>query len=143
MKRTFALLCLVAVGASIGCDGEKSSADKDAQFKEDVHTIAEFIRASEERSDEMASQARVETTGKAIEALGQAVLIYQIKVGRLPMSLRDLTKGINDDDEGLLKSNDVIDAWGNPFEYKVDGKKYTIRSAGPDGQMNTEDDITN
>ena len=33
--------------------------------------------------------------------------------------------------------------WGNAFEYKVDGKKYTIRSAGPDGQMNTEDDITN
>ena len=96
MKWTLALLCLVAVGASIGCDGESSSADKDAQFKEDVHTVADFIRANEERSDEMASQARVETTGKAIEALGQAVLIYQIKVGRLPLSLRDLTQPIGD-----------------------------------------------
>ena len=143
MKRTFALLCLVAVGASIGCDGETPSADKDAQFKEDVHTIAELIRANEERSDEMASQARVETTGKAIEALDQAVLIYQIKVGRLPMSLRDFTKPMADDEEPLLRENMLNDAWGNPFEYKVDGKKYTIRSAGPDGQMNTEDDITN
>ena len=139
MKRTFALLCLVAVGASIGCDGEKSSADEDAQFKEDVHTIAELIRANEERSDEMASQARVETTGKAIEALDQAVLIYQIKVGRLPLSLRDLTR----DGAPLVRENMLNDAWGNAFEYKVDGKKYTIRSAGPDGQMNTEDDITN
>ena len=139
MKRTFALLCLVAVGASIGCDGEKSSADEDAQFKEDVHTIAELIRANEERSDEMASQARVETTGKAIEALDQAVLIYQIKVGRLPLSLRDLTR----DGAPLVRENMLNDAWGNAFEYKVDGKKYTIRSSGPDGQMNTEDDITN
>ena len=139
MKRTFALLCLVAVGASIGCDGESSSADEDAQFKEDVHTIADFIRANEERSDEMASQARVETTGKAIEALDQAVLIYQIKVGRLPLSLRDLTR----DGAPLVRENMLNDAWGNAFEYKVDGKKYTIRSAGPDGQMNTEDDITN
>ena len=142
MKRTFALLCLVAVGASIGCDGESSSADKDAQFKEDVHTVADFIRANEERSDEMASQARVETTGKAIEALGQAVLIYQIKVGRLPLSLRDLTQPIGDG-APLVRENMLNDAWGNAFEYKVDGKKYTIRSAGPDGQMNTEDDITN
>lgn len=92
---------------------------------------------------DVGGDARKETTRQSILAIDQAVVLYNTKVGKMPKDLSDLTKGINDDDQGLLKAKDVNDAWGNAFEYKVDGKKYTIRSAGPDGQMNTEDDITN
>jgi hypothetical protein len=34
------------------------------------------------------------------------------------------------------------DVFGNPFVYETDGTRFTIRSAGPDGQTGTEDDIT-
>ena len=142
MKRIFALFCLVAVGASIGCDGESSSADKDAQFKEDVHTVAKKPGARG-GDDEKALQALKEVTRQTILAIDQAVTVYNTKVGHMPKDISDLTKPINDSKQGLLKSKDVNDAWGNPFDFKEEGKKYTIRSAGPDGQMNTEDDITN
>ena len=33
------------------------------------------------------------------------------------------------------------DAWENPLEYTVNGNAYEIRSSGPDGQPNSEDDI--
>ena len=92
---------------------------------------------------DVGGDARKETTRQSIAAIDQAVTVYNVKVGKMPKDISDLTKGINDDEEGLLKSNNINDAWGNPFELKVDGRKYTIRSAGPDGQMNTEDDITN
>ena len=82
---------------------------------------------------DVGGRARAETTRQSIAAIDQACEMYRMQVGRgYPKSLEDLTVGINDE-EPLLKT----------FEYKVDGKKYTIRSAGPDGQMNTEDDITN
>ena len=92
---------------------------------------------------DVGGDARKETTRQSILAIDQAVTVYNTKVGKMPKDISDLTTPINDGDQGLLKAKDVNDAWGNAFEYKVDGKKYTIRSAGPDGQMNTEDDITN
>lgn len=92
---------------------------------------------------DVGGDARKEATRQSIAAIDSAVTVYNVKVGKMPQDLKDLTVGINEDDQGLLKSADLNDAWGNPLEYKVDGRKYTIRSAGPDGQMNTEDDITN
>ena len=141
MKRIFALLCLVAVGTSIGCDDESSSADKDAQFKEDVHPIAEAPRANEDRGDESGLQALRAATRKSIEAIDMAVTLYNIKVAKMPKRLDDLTVSING--KPPLVTGSLKDAWGNPFEYKVNGRNFTIRSAGPDGKMNTEDDITN
>ena len=92
---------------------------------------------------DVGGDARKEATRQSIAAIDSAVTVYNVKVGKMPKDLKDLTVGSNEDDQGLLKSADLNDAWGNPLEYKVDGRKYTIRSAGPDGQMNTEDDITN
>jgi general secretion pathway protein G len=86
--------------------------------------------------------ARKATTLTSINAISQACDIYRMKTGRLPRNIEDLTNGINDE-EPLLKAGALNDAWGIPFEYKAEGKKYSIRSAGPDGAMNTEDDLTN
>ena len=34
------------------------------------------------------------------------------------------------------------DGWGNPFEYRIlDRTSYQVRSNGPDGMPNTEDDL--
>jgi general secretion pathway protein G len=86
--------------------------------------------------------ARKATTLTSINAISQACDIYRMKTGRLPRNIEDLTNGINDE-EPLLKAGALNDAWGIPFEYKAEGKKYSIRSAGPDLAMNTEDDLTN
>lgn len=37
----------------------------------------------------------------------------------------------------------VRDMWGTAFDYKSDGNKFSIRSAGPDMKHGTRDDITN
>lgn len=42
--------------------------------------------------------------------------------------------------QGMLASDS--DVFGNPFVYETDGESFTIRSAGPDGEIGTEDDIT-
>lgn len=87
-------------------------------------------------------KARKTATLTSIGAINQAIQIYKMNTGRYPKSLDDLTVGINDD-EPLLKADSLNDAWGMPFTYKLDGKRYTIRSAGADGVEGTEDDLTN
>ena len=41
----------------------------------------------------------------------------------------------------LNRSARSKDAWDNDFEIRCDGSEVTVRSAGPDGSMGTEDDI--
>ncbi len=86
--------------------------------------------------------ARKAGTLTSINAISQAVDLYRMKTGRLPKTLEDLTVGINDE-EPLIKAGTLNDSWGQPFDYKVEGKRYTIRSAAADGQLNTDDDLTN
>lgn len=46
-----------------------------------------------------------------------------------------------------LKKGVPSDPWGNPYAYDYPGKHnadgYDLMSAGPDGQIGTEDDVTN
>lgn len=87
-------------------------------------------------------EARRTGTLTSINSISQAAEIYRMKTGRVPKSLEDLTVGINDDPP-LLKAGSLVDSWGTPFDYKAEGKTYVIRSAGADGVLNTDDDLTN
>jgi general secretion pathway protein G len=87
--------------------------------------------------------ARINATRASISAIKTAVEAYEIRMGRYPESIDDLTVG-TDSLPPLLEKNRITDAWGNPFDFKKTGKyEFQIRSAGPDGQMGTGDDITN
>lgn len=87
--------------------------------------------------------ARLTATRSSIAGIATAVNTYEIQVGRFPESLDDLTVE-TDSRAALLDKNNMADAWGNAFQYKKVSKfKYEIRSAGPDGQMGNDDDITN
>ncbi len=86
--------------------------------------------------------ARKAATLTSINSISQAVEIYRMKTGRIPKSLDDLTVGINDD-EPLLKAGALKDGWAQDFDYKAEGKKFTITSPGPDGTLGTDDDLTN
>jgi len=88
-------------------------------------------------------EARRQATRTSITAIEQAVQIFAMRHnGKLPDQLEELTAG-TDDAPGLLKEGAINDSWGTPFTYTKTGKKFKISSAGPDGEIGTEDDITN
>ena len=88
-------------------------------------------------------ETRRNTTRASIAAIGTAIQAYEVRMGRYPENLDDLTVA-TESMAALLDKNRLTDSWGTVFQYKKTGKfEYEIRSAGPDAQMNTEDDITN
>ena len=42
----------------------------------------------------------------------------------------------------FLEEGIPIDPWGKEYEYTIDNGKVMIRSYGPDGRANSDDDIT-
>jgi len=88
--------------------------------------------------------ARITATRTSINAIDDGIQIFSMKHnGKLPDTLEELTQEGRDGEEGILKEGNLVDAWANPFNYSKQGKKYTITSAGPDGEFGTADDITN
>ena len=88
-------------------------------------------------------KARIQATRTSITAIEQAVQIFAMNHnGKLPDQLEELTQG-TDDSPGLLKEGAINDSRGSPFTYSRTGKKFKIVSAGPDGEVGGEDDITN
>ena len=83
-----------------------------------------------------------------VQMLGNHVNTYLLTVGSLPSSLSDLYEqpsNIPDPTKWsrIIQEPVQPDPWNNPYELKVSGNDFEIRSYGPDGQANTQDDITN
>ena len=90
----------------------------------------------------MGDRARRNATRMSIKNIGVAVEAYEMEVGKFPVSLQDLTQAT--DERGALLTAVPVDAWGTEFQYKKTGDfSYEIRSAGPDGQHGSSDDLTN
>jgi general secretion pathway protein G len=91
--------------------------------------------------------AMIQATRTSISAIGGALDLYEIDTGRYPDALDALMK--NDGSPNwmgpYIKGAGLQpDAWGTPFSYKRQPEGgYEIRSAGPDLQLGSEDDITN
>jgi general secretion pathway protein G len=66
--------------------------------------------------------------------------------GSYPATLEELhsppSGADNSDFTQILKDEIPKDPWNRPYEYTLNGNAYEIRSAGPDGQPGTPDDIT-
>lgn len=65
---------------------------------------------------------------------------YNLSEGRPPRGFEDLS------DFERLETSKGVDLWGNPFVFsspvnESGGRDILIRSAGPDGEFETEDDI--
>jgi len=86
-------------------------------------------------------KASINATRASIAAIETAAKIFEIRNGKFPDSIDQMIK------EGLLDNKAINDQFGTPFAYKkitLNGRDFIeIRSAGPDGQMGTTDDITN
>lgn len=73
--------------------------------------------------------------------LGSAINSYRLMNKKLPESLQALTETDSRNPMPFLTSIPP-DSWGNPYDYRVlDRKSYQIVSAGPDGQLDSEDDL--
>lgn len=87
-------------------------------------------------------KANITATRGNIAAINNAIKIYQLNMNKQPTSMEDLTRETEDFEAPLASI--PVDAWGNEFQFSKKGKfKYDIRSAGPDGNFGSEDDITN
>lgn len=92
-------------------------------------------------------KAMIKTTRASIDATATAVRLYEVDTGRLPSSLQNLVSSSGEpnwDGPYLENGRLPIDPWGIAIQYAAkDAKSFEIRSAGPDKNMGTEDDITN
>jgi len=91
--------------------------------------------------------ANVKATQAQLNALKQAIQMYQIRMNTLPKAIDELKDGPNDSAKKAKWTGAIIDtipddAWGNPITYTLKGNSFELRSGGLDGQSNTEDDLT-
>lgn len=91
-------------------------------------------------------QARIAASRQGIAALGVALDLYEVDNGTYPASLQSLiTRGseMNWNGPYIKDGRMPKDPWGNEFSYRASPDGYELRSAGPDGQPGSADDITN
>ena len=98
-------------------------------------------------------QARVTAAQSQISTFGTALDAFEVDTGAYPKG----STGLNDlftqprDAQGwrgpYLKSEVPLDPWQRAYIFECPGKQnpsgYDVSSMGPDGQANTDDDITN
>lgn len=90
--------------------------------------------------------ASISATRASIQAIQTAIDTYEVDNGMYPASLQNLlTKGSENNWNGpyLKDGRPPKDAWGADFAYSQKGDGYELRSAGPDGQQGSADDLTN
>ncbi len=86
--------------------------------------------------------SRITHTRELILTVETALNMYNMKYGRYPDSLDDLTK--ETDDEDALLEGDYIDSWGMEIMYERRSRRRPLlTSAGPDREFGTDDDISN
>ena len=108
--------------------------------------VPKFARRSE--------QARVTQATTQIAQFELALDAFEIDLGRYPTTTEGLAALVQKpaaldkwESPYLKRSTIPQDPWGNPYVYKQPGQHneygYDLYCAGPDGQQNTSDDITN
>ena len=87
------------------------------------------------------NEKRSETTRRQLALISEGIGHYRERNGKVPQvpsyeALIDLLSPQH------LGQTIRIDAWSNPFAYQSSGEDaYELRSAGPDGEFGTEDDL--
>jgi len=90
--------------------------------------------------------ANIAAARTSIKAIQTAIDIYEVDNGAYPATLQALlTKTSENNWNGpyIRDGRMPIDPWGSEFGYTLKGDTYEIKSAGPDKQMGSADDLTN
>lgn len=98
-------------------------------------------------------QARITAAQTQISTFGTALDAFEVDTGSYPRGQDGLNQLLSAPPDvpnwrgPYLKSDIPLDPWTHPYVYEFPGKVnpsgYDIRSAGPDGQAGTGDDIVN
>jgi general secretion pathway protein G len=98
-------------------------------------------------------EARVTAAQTQIATFGTALDAFEVDTGSYPRGQNGLQQLVVQPSDvpnwrgPYLKSDIPLDPWAHPYAYDYPGKLnpsgYDIRSAGPDGQIGTADDIIN
>jgi general secretion pathway protein G len=98
-------------------------------------------------------EARITAARTQIATFGTALDAFEVDTGSYPRGSDGLNQLVIQPANVVnwrgpyLKSDIPLDPWGRPYAYEYPGKVnangYDIRSAGPDGQFGTADDILN
>ncbi|MEZ5302199.1 MAG: type II secretion system protein GspG [Verrucomicrobiales bacterium] len=109
-----------------------------------VHQCADYKGHDRLRSGE--TRYRVQKVGNAIKAYyaefsqfpsGDSAAIVRQILGENPRGIRMLYLSRHESDaQGF-----PIDAYGRPFRIKISGNAIEVRSAGKDGEFETDDDV--
>lgn len=89
-----------------------------------------------------------------VSTIGLALTMFESDVGRYPTTEQGLEALIAQPAQAstwrgpyIRQAKQFKDPWGNQYQYQCPGlhntTSYDLTSAGPDGQLGTEDDITN
>lgn len=89
-------------------------------------------------------KAKIQQAKVEIGMLSQSLKRYEMLMNALPVTLEALSVNPDGNAEWVKMLDKPIskDPWGNPYEYKINGSEFEVRSMGPDRQSGTADDIT-
>ena len=85
-------------------------------------------------------QAKMTAAMADIMTIKVAIADYEMENGKVPSSLTDLVSGAR---HYLDRETVPQDPWGGDYKVYWKGDLVKIRSAGPDGAFDTEDDVVN
>lgn len=95
------------------------------------------------------TKAKIKETGVKAANIQGKLLQYQSDVGNLPSTADGLQALLQNPGSSskwggpyIPNEDDIKDGWNGLFEYELTSKGVKLVSAGPDGQTETEDDIT-
>lgn len=101
------------------------------------------------------SKSPIAGTKVTIEMLSTAIECYRMQTGDIPPSLNDNYLGLSNyldvkkmKENGLIKDDKLLDAWGTPLKFQIKGKRVLMTSSGENRKFDTmgspeDDDIRN
>jgi hypothetical protein len=116
----------------------KGQPRKDSGEENLARTIMSGIPGKDPFSLVMDSRTlRIRKTALDLELISEALSRYREKMHTLPSKGRqsELISG------GFIAKENLIDPWGNPYEFRETGGFPEVFSRGPDGLAQTEDDL--
>ena len=82
------------------------------------------------------NRAKVKQTAADAKTIAAAAELYMVETDECPSNVDELISS-----KTLKQSANTQDAWDNDFQIECGDDGATVRSAGPDETMGTEDDI--
>ena len=88
------------------------------------------------RSDRQRGQDTILWLGSRLVRIARAIDGIGRDYGALPNTLEPVPS------LSRLESQEIGDAWGRPIRYRKSGAEFEVRSAGPDGVFDSDDDLS-